>query len=139
AAARSARISACAVGSESSITRFPARARISPPRTTTAPTGTSPRAPAVSASANASSRNGLDAPVMVARASLASGTEDDLDGARIRFVGCAQAAADHARGNAARRQPFHCPVGAAEGQHLAVARTLPVVISEDADRAFFLG
>ena len=46
-------ISACAVGSESSRVRFPARATISPALTRTAPIGTSPREAAASASASA--------------------------------------------------------------------------------------
>src|SRR5262249_15669577 len=57
AAARSARISAWALGSRSASVRLPAQARIAllPASTTTAPTGTSPRAAAARASASAAS------------------------------------------------------------------------------------
>src|SRR5947209_1607800 len=48
-----ARSSACAVGSRASSVRLPEAAMISLPQTMTAPTGTSPRAAAARASANA--------------------------------------------------------------------------------------
>ena len=51
AAARMASTSACAVGSWSRTVRFPARAMISPSRTTMAPMGTSPPSRAARASA----------------------------------------------------------------------------------------
>ena len=50
----SAAISACAVGSLASMGALPPRPMIVPSRTTIAPTGTSPRAPAARASASAS-------------------------------------------------------------------------------------
>src|SRR5947199_636323 len=55
AAARRARTSACAVGSCSATLALPARASRRSPTTTTAPIGTSPRAPAAAASRIASS------------------------------------------------------------------------------------
>src|SRR5216110_763916 len=55
AAARSARTSACAVGSCSATLALPAPASTRLPTTTTAPIGTSPRAPAAAASRIASS------------------------------------------------------------------------------------
>src|SRR5271167_2539178 len=53
AASRSATISACAVGSQSMMVRFPARPTTRPSATITAPTGTSPRAAAACASSSA--------------------------------------------------------------------------------------
>src|SRR5579864_2462769 len=57
AASRSATISACAVGSESVIVRFPAHAMILFSTMMTAPTGTSPRAAAAFASSSAACMN----------------------------------------------------------------------------------
>src|ERR1700684_1697153 len=57
-----AMISACAVGSRSARVQLPARAKTSPPRTTTQPTGTSPRAPAPRASCRAMSMNDAISP-----------------------------------------------------------------------------
>ena len=78
--ARMAMISACAVGSRSASVRLPARAKTSPPRTTTQPTGTSPRSPAARASSSAISINDAmvaSGPVCYQPGILPDGTMDD--------------------------------------------------------------